>query len=353
MRKLAFLIIVVILGMVFPIPYTKAMANDVLIDVTAVGDIMLGTGYPDIGYLPPDDGKGLLDSVKEFLVDADITVGNLEGVLLDTGKTVKRCSDPSLCYAFRMPTRYVSYLKQAGFDVMSIANNHIGDFGDPGRNNTVETLRKNGIYYAGLENCPETRFEINGVRVGFCAFAPNYGTVDLRDIRAAQALVKKLDAVCDIVLVAFHGGAEGASHRHVTRKTETFYNENRGNVYEFSHRVIDAGADAVFGHGPHVTRAVELYKNRFIAYSLGNFCTYGPFNLRGPNGMAPIIKITLNATGEFVEGRIIPIIQEKPGGPKLDPEKKVIREIQSLTRSDFPETKLNIDHNGLIKKSEP
>ena len=69
------------------------------------------------------------------------------------------------------------------------------------------------------------------------------------------------------------------------------WDQNRGSVYRFAHEVVDAGADVVFGHGPHVTRALEFYRDRLICYSLGNFATYRRFNLSGPNGIAPIVKV--------------------------------------------------------------
>jgi len=104
----------------------------------------------------------------------------------------------------------------------------------------------------------------------------------------------------------------------------------------------------VFGHGPHVTRAVELYKERFITYSLGNFCTYGYFSLNGHNGIAPMIELSLNQKGEFLNGKIYPIKQVKPGGPFIDNDKSAIKEIKELTESDFPETPLIIQDDGKI-----
>ena len=71
-------------------------------------------------------------------------------------------------------------------------------------------------------------------------------------LEGAIEIVKKLDSICDIVIVSFHGGAEGAQFQNVPRTNEIFYGENRGDVYKFSHTLIDAGADIVFGHGPHV-----------------------------------------------------------------------------------------------------
>jgi poly-gamma-glutamate capsule biosynthesis protein CapA/YwtB (metallophosphatase superfamily) len=159
-----------------------------------------------------------------------------------------------------------------------------------------------------------------------------------------------LDSICDIVIVSFHGGAEGSKYRHIQKKTEIFLGENRGNPYKFSRAVIDAGADIVFGHGPHVTRAIDCYKDRFIIYSLGNFATYGRFNLTGVNGIAPIIKVFTNKNGVFQSAKIFAIKQEGEGGPLLDKEKKVIQELTSLTKNDIPNCPLQINENGIITR---
>lgn len=318
------------------------------LSIIGVGDIMMGTNFPDEGYLPPDEGRSLLADVDTILQDADVTFGNLEGVILNEGGDPKYCKDPSICYIFRSPEYLVQNLVHAGFDVMSIANNHAGDFGDPGRNNTMRVLDSLNIEYAGQLARPFTTFMIDGMRYGFAAFAPNTGTVSINDIAQAQAIVAHLDSISDVVIVSFHGGAEGSKYQNVTRANEYFYGENRGNVYLFAHQVIDAGADVVFGHGPHVTRAVEVYKNRFIAYSLGNFCTYARFNLRGDNGLAPIMKVYTDSKGKFFWAQVTPIVQRPPGGPDIDFEKRVITNLQQLTEKDFPEVKIKIDDSGII-----
>src|SRR5690606_34469335 len=130
--------------------------------------------------------------------------------------------------------------------------------------------------------------------------------------------VQNLKKKVDIVIVSFHGGAEGAKYEHITRKNEIFLNENRGNPFAFAHAMIDAGADIVLGHGPHVARAVEVYKNKFIAYSLGNFCTYGMFNLKGPNGIAPLLQVKLNGKGDFLYADIISMKQTINYGLEMD-----------------------------------
>lgn len=318
------------------------------VSVIGVGDIMMGTNYPDKGYLPPNNGQYLMDKVNRILNDADVTFGNLEGVLLNEGGDAKRCNDPKACYIFRSPEILAGNLLKAGFDVMSTANNHAGDFGGSGRENTTRVLDSLGIHHAGLVSQPYTTFMIEGMKYGFAAFAPNTGTMSINDIPEARKIVSRLDSVSDIVIVSFHGGAEGSRHEHVTKESEYFYGENRGNVYRFAREVIDAGADIVFGHGPHVTRALDVYKKRIIAYSLGNFCTYARFNLRGVNGIAPILKVFVKPDGEFLYGHITPIVQISPGGAKPDPENRVIKKLQVLTKNDFPQLPLVIDDNGRI-----
>ncbi len=313
-----------------------------------VGDIMLGTNYPDPKYLPPNDGKELLLPVREILEDADITFGNLEGVLLDSGGTQKECNNPDLCYLFRSPESYVESLVDAGFNLLSTANNHAGDFGEEGRLSTIRALDTAKIHHAGLLQRPYTSFTLNHMKFGFAAFSPNTGTLSIHDSVRAREIVAHLDSISDIVIVSFHAGAEGSKHQHVTRQKEIFYGEDRGNVYQFSHDMIDHGADLIFGHGPHITRAVEVYNRRFIAYSLGNFCTYARFNLRNENGYAPIVKLSTNSHGEFLTGRIIPIVQKGLGGPVLDQDKSAIVKIQELTAVDFPESQIIIDPSGLI-----
>ncbi len=337
------LLIILLFNLLFT---TQVIAKE--ISIIGVGDIMLGSNFPSSAYLPANDGKDLMKSVYSILQNADVTFGNLEGTILDSGATIKNCKSSTKCYAFRMPEKLASNLVDAGFDVMSIANNHVRDFGDAGLKNTQSVLKELGLNYAGLSTKPTTIFTKNGVRYGFAAFAPNIGTQSIKDIPTAKKIISQLAKQTDIVIVSFHGGAEGAKHQHVTRKTEYFYGENRGNVYEFAHAVIDAGADVVFGHGPHVTRAVEVYKQRFIAYSLGNFCTYGRFNLRGVNGVAPIIKVNVNEIGEFINAKITPAKQVEKGVVKIDNNKQAIQLLRQLTKTDFPESTVTIDNNGLL-----
>lgn len=330
----------------------ELMLSSDFITVIGVGDIMTGTNYPDDSYLPPNDGRDLLKPLHEILQHATLTFGNLEGVLLDGEGDVKQCNNPDLCYAFRSPEKYADNLVEAGFDVVSLANNHTGDFGNVGRESTATTLFHAGIAFAGTLDYPMTIVERDGIRFGMAAFSPNVGTVSIHDIDNAQQIVRELKSKTDIVIVSFHGGAEGPDHQNVTCETEYYYGENRGNVCNFAHKVIDAGADIVFGHGPHVTRSVDLYNDRFIIYSLGNFCTYARFNLRGENGIAPILKVFTDKQGTFIRAEVTPIRQIGRGEPVVDSRKNAIWTLQRLLREDFPDSELEINDNGVIKRKE-
>jgi len=347
--RILFKTVVLFLFLIFPVALSFAQHEP--ITIMAVGDIMPGTNFPSGNYLPADSGRTIFIPVKYILENADLTFGNLEGCLLNEGGTVKKCQDSTKCYAFRIPTYFSAIIKDAGFDMLNLANNHCGDFGDAGRLSTKASLDSTGIYYAGLNAVPTVIFEKNGLKIGFCGFSPFTGTVDILKTDTVKKIVHTLDSLCDIVIVSMHAGAEGAKYAHVTKQTEIFYDEDRGNVYEFAHMVIDNGADLVLGHGPHVTRAVELYKDRFIAYSLGNFCTYGRFNLNGPNGVAPMIKVFLSNSGEFIKAEVFSIKQTGEGGPVIDPENNALKQLIELTKADFPETPLLIDEKGEIKKT--
>lgn len=319
------------------------------ITITGVGDIMMGTLFPQPGFLPPyNDPRRLIENLIDTLRSSDITFGNLEGSFLNEGEPFKKCRDSTLCYLFRMPEKYSGVLADAGFNALSVANNHFGDFGWKAVERTRKLLDSLKINYAGLTEHPYTIFTKDSVVYGFCAFSPTAGSVDLNDLTGAETIVKMLAEKCDIVIVSFHGGAEGSDFQRVPKTDEIFYGENRGNVYKFAHRMIDAGADVVLGHGPHVTRAVEVYKERFISYSLGNFCTYGRFNILGPNGFAPVIKVKVNKAGKFLSGNIIPVYQGQDGIVRQDTLRRAIRRIRELVALDFSETEATISADGKI-----
>jgi hypothetical protein len=326
-----------------------------MVKIAAVGDIMLGTAYPNRSFLPKYNSFYLFKPLYPYLKNADVSFGNLEGTLTDDLSEVKNCYTNGRCYFFAMPTASAVSLKNAGFNMLSLANNHINDFGSIGRKSTRRSLKNQKIHFAGLTECPIDTFTKDGVRYGFCAFAPNAGTVSIKNIKRAAKIVHYLDSISDVVIVSFHAGGEGVEWQHVSRQKEFYIGEDRGNVYQFAHKMIDAGADVLLGHGPHVTRAVEVYKKRFIAYSMGNFCTYSCVSVTGQCGIAPLFQIYTSNDGEFIRAQIIPTYQQKFHPPSYDEKKRAISVIQKLTKTDFPEMDkvIRIDNDGWIEPLNP
>lgn len=321
-----------------------------ILNIAAVGDIMMGTAHP-ADALPPEDGEGIFGAVVEELWDSDLVLGNLEGPLADDLVPVKcRGSGSGNCFEFVTPTRYADHLAGAGFNVLSIANNHILDCGARGAESTIVALRSTGIEPAGGNTI--AHWELNGKSVAVAGFSYKASpfACSMHDIPEAMDIVNELKAGNDIVIVSFHGGAEGRSAAHIPGGNEVFLGEKRGNVVKFAHAVIDAGADMVIGHGPHVVRAVEVYKGKLIAYSLGNFLTYGMFNLKGPSGISVILKARLDeATGNFIEGRLIPVELKNGGIPEFDPSGEGIRLIKDLTTADIKSRSIIIEDSGTIR----
>ena len=317
------------------------------ITINLVGDMMLGTNFPE-NVLADDDGVSLLLAVAPFLRNADITFGNLEGVLLDGGEPAKSCLLAENCYLFRSPSHYVNYLSEAGFDVMSLANNHARDFGESGLNTSMATLAAAGIRHSGPHG-DVASWEVKGRRIGLIAFAPFIGSHDMLDEDRARELVQGLSQEHDIVVVSVHAGAEGPEFMHIPFANEHYRGEDRGNIDHFARIVIDAGADLVVGHGPHVPRALHVYRGRMIAYSLGNFCTFWGISVDENRGLAPILRVELDEQGRFLQGQIISFLQVRPYGPTLDPEHRAARLMAELTEADFPDSSLLISAEGQVQ----
>lgn len=335
-----------------PTPTPPKFADNEPITIAAVGDIMLGSTSINDTFLPPNDGADILKEVAPILSKADIAFGNLEGPMLEGGTTTKCPPTSTRCFAFRVPTRYGKLLKDAGFDVLSLANNHAGDFGDYGRESTRKTLDALGIKYAGSDKAQFTTaiVESKGKRIAFIGFAHNSLVPNVNDLAFARQLVTEANKKADLVVVSFHGGAEGTDQQHVPNKTEIFAGEARGNLPLFARTVIDAGADLVLGHGPHVMRGMEIYKDRLICYSMGNFATYGMFTLKAETALTAIFEIKIAADGKFVSGKLYAGKQPGKGGPVLDLTGEAIRKVRELSVVDFGANAPKIADDGTFTK---
>jgi poly-gamma-glutamate capsule biosynthesis protein CapA/YwtB (metallophosphatase superfamily) len=308
--------------------------------------MMLGTDYPD-DHLPDDDGVSFLAAVTPWLSSSDLAFGNLEGVLVDGGEPAKKCSNPSACYLFRSPTRYAEHYLAAGFDVLSLANNHARDFGEEGRTATMDALDAIGIHHSGREG-DFASLIVNDLKIAVLAYAVTKESNLMLDYELAESTVSEFAATHDIVVVTFHGGAEGADVTNLPFAEEEYFGEPRGDVVLFARCMVDAGADLVIGHGPHVVRAAELYKDRLIAYSLGNFATYYGISVAGIKGIAPILTTTLDGDGRFIEGRIVSTVQLRPDGPSIDEQQRALNLIRGLSIEDFGNPGLQFHADGTI-----
>ena len=316
-----------------------------IIRIAAMGDIMLGTE----NRLPSDGAAGAFAEVSPFLVDCQVVIGNLEGPLTDRGAPTKAVVEGQ-SYVFRSPPAYVERLRQAGFTVMSLANNHAGDYGPAGRAQTREVLEAAGLLHTGAPS-QVARQMVGRTEVSIIGLAPNRGCQNLNNIEAAADLVSREAARPGaLVVVVFHGGAEGPGQINVPHGTERYLGENRGDLRRLSRALIDAGAHLVIGHGPHVPRGLEIYRDRLIAYSLGNFATGRGISVAGRTGLAPLLLVEITTEGRLAGGRVLSFQQLEAGRPALDPSGAAVTLMHSAGLADFAAPAL--DHEGRLMISE-
>jgi poly-gamma-glutamate capsule biosynthesis protein CapA/YwtB (metallophosphatase superfamily) len=311
--------------------------------LAATGDNVMGGP----GNWPANDGRDIYKKVTPLL-QGDLVMGNLEEpVTADTG--YRKCAAGSTqCHQFYAPPSWAQYLKDAGYDLMNMANNHGNDMGPAGYRNTQNSLDAVGLKHTGAPG-EITVVDVKGVKVAVVGFSSYAWNNSLIDIPKAQDLIKEADAQADLVVVQVHMGAEGTAYTHVRKGTEMFLGENRGDPIAFAHAMIDAGADLIVGHGPHVLRAMEFYKGRLIAYSLGNFLgggrTLKPDGILGYGG---VLKVQLAKDGSWVGGEFDSTRMDSGGIPSPDSARNGAKTLSNLSASDFPATGAKIDNSGKI-----
>lgn len=313
------------------------------------GDINLGTRTLEDG-LPPDSGRGLFRAV-DSLLRGDLVVGNFEGVLSDSGSSSKCAPKSTQCYAFATPTWLAARLSEAGFTHANLANNHANDYGVDARRHTERTLRGLGLStYGPLEQVAITPVFRDGrmTLVGLVGFATYPHAYNLLDLARSIAIVDSVRPLVDVLVVTFHGGKEGSAAVRTPNGAEFLGKEPRGNLRRWARAVLDAGADAVVGHGPHVLRGVEFHKGKPIFYSLGNFLTYRGFNLDGALGQTTVLQLELDAGGNFLQARMPALVQVPQVGVAPDSTGAAIALLRRVTKLDFPRTGARIGIDGAI-----
>ncbi|MFC0503913.1 CapA family protein [Micromonospora costi] len=314
------------------------------VSLSATGDIIMGNAP---NRLPANGGKGFFDSVTKALA-ADLVMGNLEEPLtVDTG-TGKCGANSTRCFQFRAPPEYAAHLRDAGFDVLNQANNHGYDYGPKGYENTQKALERYDLAHTGAPD-EITVVEVEGVTIAVAGFSSYVWSNSLVDVAEAKKVVAKAATMADLVVVQVHMGGEGADKTRVRPGTEMFLGENRGDPVKFSKAMIDAGADLIVGHGPHVLRGMEFYKGRLIAYSLGNFAGGGnSLSNAGRLGWGGVLKVSLRPDGTWAGGSFTSTYMNGAGKPTMDPDDRGLGLVKQLTRSDFPRTGARFDDAGKI-----
>lgn len=257
--------------------------------ISAAGDCTIGTddnfayesSLPAMVKKHNNDYSYLFKNVAQIFEKDDLTLVNLETTF--TKSNVKIEKSGNVTFHFKGNPEFAKALTLGSIEGVNLANNHIYDYGNQGFKDTVDTLEKEKISYFGEGYNWKT--EIKGQKFGFLGYRGfNYDNSTLSNMKKD---IETLKAENRIVVVSFHWGEEGSYN----------YNNSQSTL---AHNAIDYGADLVLGHHPHVVQGMEQYKNRFIVYSLGNFCFGGNSNPKDKDTF--IAQIKFNFTDNTLTG---------------------------------------------------
>ncbi|AGH95799.1 CapA family protein [Pseudobdellovibrio exovorus] len=301
--------------------------------LSAVGDIMMGTTYPD-NWLPADQGRSFFAQAARYIKASDVRFGNFEGTFFEGPPQSDGKAPGPNRYLFKTPVDYVERLVEADFNVMSLANNHAHDFGSAGLQSTKDVLKLAGIQYSSKQG-EVAQFDVRGARVALIAVDYRTGPRSILNAGPILNEITELKKRYDVVMVSAHVGAEGRGAERVSDENEIFLGENRGNSVRFARQAIDAGADVLIMHGPHVPRGIEVYRERVVLYSLGNFATARGVSVSGIAALAPLVRVQVATDGRFLKGQVFSFIQVRDQGTLLDPQKRALKMIEELSQKDF------------------
>lgn len=267
------------------------------VSVAAVGDVMFGNHT--ISYIEKYGPVYPFLFTQAILQNADVAFANLEGPFTDSGaKFDKR-------FTFKIAPKYATALVEAGFDVVTLANNHILDYGIEGLSNTINTLDSIGVAFCGagldLQQAREPALiKKNGIQIAVLGYSMTFpeefwatdstGGTCYPIKKHMKESIQQSDSLADFTIVTFHWGSELKNYPKQYQK-------------DYAHLAIDSGADLVIGHHPHVLQGLEFYKNRLIAYSLGNFS----FSSYSSKAIESIILKTYLSDSGLVYAKVIPI----------------------------------------------
>lgn len=254
---------------------TEPIVNKETITISFTGDCTLGTYLAsqnkafDVLFNKQQDYDYYFQNVKDIFENDDYTVVNLEGPLTDATSINEQKP-----FIFKGRKEYVNILTNGSVEAANLSNNHIRDYGETGYNDTVNLLKENNINY--FDNANFHIEEINGMKFGFAGFKA-FSLYTKNEIDTALEYFKENNV--DIKIITLHGGIEYDYDFDETKQ-------------ELAHYAIDNGADLIVGHHPHILQGVEEYNDKYILYSLGNFCYGGHSNPNDKNSM--IAQVTFN-----------------------------------------------------------
>ncbi|MEQ1814247.1 MAG: CapA family protein [Candidatus Nitrotoga sp.] len=297
------------------VPVVSPVIPDPPVRIMFTGDIVLGNSFV-VQDIPKDWDQRYFAGVREVLKQANLVIGNLEGVLTEHLVT-RKATGTGRQFAFRSPPRYASLLKAEGFGVLNVANNHAYDFGEVGVRDTLAALEQAEITTAGVPG--EIKLlNILGLNIAVLgySYAPWFNSI--LDLTKSAELVQRAKAQGAYVIVTFHAGAEGSSAIWHADQEEIFMGENRGNTVAFSRAMIAAGADMVVGHGPHVLRAAECYQGKPIIYSLGNFVGVGGLSAKKFAEVSALLDVSIGLDGAIQRMDLVPVRFNEQKLPYVD-----------------------------------
>ncbi len=263
-------------------------ADDGLITILAVGDIYLGGSVNP--YLKQNGYSYPFEPTKNILKDSDITVANLEAPLTQRPDAFMQKE-----FILKMDPEVAGAIKAAGFGVVTLANNHIMDYGQDGLQDTIKLLDKADLKHVGAgKDLKDARTPaivgIKNKKIAFLAYSkvfPEEFYATRESGGTAQGIfeyvrydIMEIKKQVDFVIVSFHWGEE------LTKYPKEYQ-------IKLAHIAIDSGASVIIGHHPHVVQGIERYKNGLIFYSLGNF-VFGSVGQSMPEGMIAIVKFSNN-----------------------------------------------------------
>jgi len=329
----------------------------------AGGDVMLGSnldtawartvhGHASGAALPLPPPAQLIDPLRPLVDDAAVVLINVEGAIGE-GPVSGKCRPGSTrCYQFRQEVAAAWALRSLsaqGVVVGNVANNHAMDAGAAGFEATIRHLREAGVLVTGADTLPALVPLRSGDTLAILGFSTFSAGPDARRLEDVRRHVSRAALRYRFVVVTVHLGAEGKGAQRTPDGSETFAGEDRGNPVAFARAAVESGASVVFGHGPHVLRAIEWQGDALVVYSLGNLLTHGPFTREEPLNRGGFACVRLSRGGGVLWGEFRAIVQQRPGVAFPDSTGRAGHLVDSLSALDFPHTGARVT-DGIIRR---